>query len=152
MGGSADQSTFSKEDFADVLRRADEEMQWLIGITLAALAGAAVAAVFLVSWAYACFEICRDVRQSVLILWDTMLFRDPCYRVLRSLADNAGIWVPDYGSYLWWKPAKANGTSTGSASVELEQSSSVSQALEEDSDNDSLALIQLPAAKVKVHD
>ncbi|XP_077564322.1 uncharacterized protein LOC144179758 [Haemaphysalis longicornis] len=90
-------------EFADVLRKADEEMQWLIGVILAALAGVVIAAVFLVSCGYVCAEICRDIRQNMLILWDTLLFRDPCYRVLCSLAQGTEVRVPSYESYLKWK-------------------------------------------------
>ncbi|KAH6931500.1 hypothetical protein HPB50_024844 [Hyalomma asiaticum] len=78
MGGLRSEPTDAKEDFADVLRRADEEMQWLIGATLALLVGSVLAAVLVVSWACVCHEILRDFRQSVLILWDTLLLRDPC--------------------------------------------------------------------------
>ncbi|KAL1471878.1 hypothetical protein MTO96_039659 [Rhipicephalus appendiculatus] len=78
MGEPRSEPTATKEDFADVLRRADEEMQWLVGATLALLAGLAVAAVLLVSWVCVFHELFRDFRQSVLILWDTLLLKDPC--------------------------------------------------------------------------
>ncbi|KAL1482597.1 hypothetical protein MTO96_033686 [Rhipicephalus appendiculatus] len=77
MGEPRSEPTATKEDVADVLRRADEEMQWLVGATLALLAGLAVAAVLLVSWVCVFHELFRDFRQSVLILWDTLLLKDP---------------------------------------------------------------------------
>ncbi|XP_065306203.1 uncharacterized protein [Dermacentor albipictus] len=77
VGVPGNEPTATKEGFADVLRRADEEMQWLIGATLTVLVGLVLGSAFLVSWACVCLEIFRDIRQSVLILWDTMHFRDP---------------------------------------------------------------------------
>ncbi|EEC18124.1 hypothetical protein IscW_ISCW013761 [Ixodes scapularis] len=52
-------------------------MQKLVGLILAAIICLVVAAVLLVGGVYLCFQICRDLRQNVLILWDALFFRDP---------------------------------------------------------------------------
>ncbi|KAL3259388.1 hypothetical protein MRX96_002038 [Rhipicephalus microplus] len=78
-------------------------MQWLIGATLALLVGITLAVVLLVSWMCVLSELFHDFRQSVLILWDILLRRDPCYRVLCHLACDTSLKVPDYEWYLLWK-------------------------------------------------
>ncbi|XP_075748150.1 uncharacterized protein LOC142814094 [Rhipicephalus microplus] len=113
--------TATKEDFADVLRRADEEMQWLIGATLALLVGITLAVVLLVSWMCVLSELFHDFRQSVLILWDILLRRDPCYRVLCHLACDTSLKVPDYEWYLLWKSGEVDGQAAMNPSSSLPQ-------------------------------
>ncbi|XP_065306206.1 uncharacterized protein [Dermacentor albipictus] len=137
VGVPGNEPTATKEGFADVLRRADEEMQWLIGATLTVLVGLVLGSAFLVSWACVCLEIFRDIRQSVLILWDTMHFRDPCYRVLCSLARDTDVKVPDYESYLRWKRGEVDG---GAAT---QPSSSWTHSPEEDRGDGSSRVVNL---------